>query len=209
MIFIWKNRPFDIYHDGWEPDDLAPENFAKDLTPIEQKRALKALDEYYKQNGLYDKIWVNAGVTLVLEGVTYVQTRNGSFTVKETVNTQETVAKPAGEIYTKGYKPQPGERTLEGFMNNNISIDKEIPLHTNSPGFNNNSNGVGGQFKRFGVDSHGGVQPHVHQPTRNVAPNGNTYGGTGSKTSNGGVTPPTTKDIKQLYDYLFNGKYKP
>ncbi|WP_432406687.1 hypothetical protein [Wukongibacter sp. M2B1] len=32
-----------------------------------------------------------------------------------------------------------------------------------------------------------GVKPHVHQPTRNSAPNGNIYGRTGSKTSNGGV----------------------
>jgi RHS repeat-associated protein len=112
-------------------------------------------------------------------------------------------------IHNKGYKPKEGERTLEGFINNNVSIDKEIPLHTNSPGFNNNPRGTGGQFKRFGTDSHGGVKPHVHQPTRNSAPNGNIYGGTGSKTTNGGVTSPTTKDIKQLYDYLFNGKYRP
>jgi len=74
---------------------------------------------------------------------------------------------------TKGYRPKPGERTLEGFMNKNININKEIPLHTKSPGFNINSKGVGGQFKRFGSNSHGGIKPHVHQTTRNVAPNGN------------------------------------
>lgn len=85
--------------------------------------------------------------------------------------------------------------------------DKEIGLNTNSAGFNNNNGDIGGQFKRFGSDTHAGIAPHVHQPTRNEAPNGNIYGGQGSKTANGGVTSPTAKDVKQLYDYLFNGKY--
>ncbi|RDU22653.1 hypothetical protein DWV06_15395 [Anaerosacchariphilus polymeriproducens] len=111
-------------------------------------------------------------------------------------------------ITNKGYKPQPGERTLEGFMKNNISPDAEVGLYTKSSGFNNNKGDVGGQFKRFGAEEHGGLAPHVHQPTRNVAPNGNIYGSTGSKTANGGVTSPTKLDIKQLYDYLFNGKYR-
>ncbi|MBD7912105.1 RHS repeat-associated core domain-containing protein [Clostridium cibarium] len=112
-------------------------------------------------------------------------------------------------IINKGYKPQPGERTLEGFIKNNVSADAEVGLYTKSPGFNNNSKGIGGQFKRIGVDEHAGLSPHVHQPTRNVAPNGNIYGNTGRLTSNGGVTSPTELDVKQLYDYLFNNKYRP
>jgi hypothetical protein len=104
----------------------------------------------------------------------------------------------------KGYNPQPGERTLNGYVKNNAN--PEISLHTNSVGFNNNGE-VGGDFKRFGAESHGGVSPHVHQPKRNVAPNGNVYGTVGTKTANGGVTQPTAKDVKQLYEYLNNGKY--
>lgn len=51
------------------------------------------------------------------------------------------------------------------------------------------------------------ISPHVHQPLRNTAPNGNVYGSEGSKTTNGGVTSPSSKDFKQLYEYLINGKY--
>lgn len=62
------------------------------------------------------------------------------------------------------------------------------------------------QFKRFGADSHAGIAPHVHQPIRNAKPKG-ARGTTGSKTKNGGVTSPSKKDVKQLYDHLNNGKY--
>ena len=104
-----------------------------------------------------------------------------------------------------GYNPQPGERTLNGYVQNNAS--PEVSLRTNSAGFNNNNGVVGGEFKRFGAESHGGVSPHVHQPIRNVAPNGDIYGTVGTKTANGGVTSPTGKDVKQLYEYIVNGKY--
>ena len=107
---------------------------------------------------------------------------------------------------SKGYNPKPGERTLEGYVRNNAN--PEISLTTKSAGFNNNNGNVGGVFKRLGAESHGGVTPHVHQPQRNVAPNGNIYGSVGTKTSNGGVTLPTAKDVKQLYEYLNNGKYQ-
>ena len=84
-----------------------------------------------------------------------------------------------------------------------------MKLYTDSPGFNNNAKtGLGGEFKRFGANSHGGVEPHVHQPIRNEIPNGDIRGVVGTKTNNGGVTSPTNKDIKQLYDYLYNGKYR-
>lgn len=106
----------------------------------------------------------------------------------------------------KGYNPQPGERTLEGYVKQNAN--PEISLHTNSAGFNNNSGDIGGDFKRFGAESHGGVSPHVHQPQRNVSPNGNIYGSVGTKTANRGVILPTAKDVKQLYEYLNNGKYR-
>lgn len=105
----------------------------------------------------------------------------------------------------KGYNPKPGERTIDGYVKNNAN--PEISLHTNSAGFNNNNGNVGGDFKRYGAESHGGFSPHVHQPQRNVAPNGNVYGSVGSKNANGGVTSPSAKDVKQLYEYLENGKY--
>jgi len=118
------------------------------------------------------------------------------------------VAKPNhGQGFSsKGYNPKPGERTLDGYVRNNAN--PEISLTTQSPGFNNNNGNVGGVFKRFGAESHGGVSPHVHQPQRNVAPNGSVYGSVGTKTSNGGVTSPSLKDVKQLYEYLNNGKYQ-
>ena len=37
--------------------------------------------------------------------------------------------------------------------------------------------------------------------------NGIITGKPGSKTKNGGVTVPGAKDVKQLYEYLNNGKY--
>jgi hypothetical protein len=83
-----------------------------------------------------------------------------------------------------GDKPQSGDRTFEGFVKNNVSQDAEVGLYTKSGGFNNNNGNVGGQFKRFGTSEHAGLSPHVHQPIRNVAQNGNVYGSTGSKTSN-------------------------
>ena len=149
-----------------------------------------------------------------------VQTPEGH--VVEPVNNSSTFATDTSKVKTyssgrptqgqgfsnNGYNPQPGERTFEGYIRNNVSADAELSLHTNSAGFNNNNGNIGGNFKRFGVNSHAGISPHVHQPIRNAAPNGNIYGGVGSKTANGGVTVPTRKDIKQLYDYLNNGKYQ-
>ena len=84
----------------------------------------------------------------------------------------------------------------------------ELSLSTNSSGFNNHDGITGGEFKRFGSEEHAGLSPHVHQPIRNETPNGNIYGSVGSKTSNGGVTSPTEKDVKQLHQYLNNGKYQ-
>ncbi|KJZ13316.1 hypothetical protein TW85_13955 [Marinomonas sp. S3726] len=105
-------------------------------------------------------------------------------------------------LHKRGDKPQPGERTLEGYVSN-AAKQKEIGLNTNSTGFD-----VTGpkQFKRFGADSHAGISPHVHQPIRNTTPKG-PRGTTGSKTKNGGVTSPSQKDVKQLYNHLNNGKY--
>lgn len=38
--------------------------------------------------------------------------------------------------------------------------------------------------------------------------NGSIYSSLGTKTSNGGVTSPSAKDVKQLYEYLNNVKYQ-
>jgi hypothetical protein len=111
----------------------------------------------------------------------------------------------------RGYKPQPGERTFEGYVKDNVPLDKEVTLNTKSKGFNDNFRGANeeGQFKRFGSDSHADISPHVHQPTRNVNKNtGEIFGGQGSKTQNGGVTKPGRNDISQLYDLMNNGKYR-
>ena len=88
-----------------------------------------------------------------------------------------------------------------------MTKDSEIPLFTKSSGFHNANGKIGGQFKRFGLDSHAGIAPHVHQPIRNPSPKG-VFGTTGSKTANGGVTSPSKKDISQLYSYFYNGKYQ-
>ncbi|MBJ6359883.1 hypothetical protein ACFOQM_00885, partial [Paenibacillus sp. GCM10012307] len=111
-------------------------------------------------------------------------------------------------LETRGYKPQAGERNLEGYVKKNVPIDKETKLYTKSSGFNNVGQS-GGQFKRYGSDSHANLSPHVHQPQRNVDRSGNVRGSVGSKTKNGGVASPTKKDISQLYDNLNNGKYRP
>ena len=103
-----------------------------------------------------------------------------------------------------GYTPQLGERTIVGYVRNNAT--PEVSLTTNSVNFNNANGCIGGEFKRIGAGTHAGISPHVHQPVRNVSPTG-TYGGVGSKTSNGGVTSPTAKDVKQLYEYVNNQKY--
>ena len=49
----------------------------------------------------------------------------------------------------------------------------------------------------------------MHQPLRNISPDGVIRGRLGRKTFNNGVTLPTLKDIKQLYEHLNNGKYYP
>ena len=107
-------------------------------------------------------------------------------------------------ITNKGYKPQPGERTFEGYVKNNAA--PEVTLYTKSPGFNNNNKGVGGQFKRLGAEEHYGLALHVHQPIRNVTPNGMIFGRTG-KTVGVDTLSPSKKDVKQLYEYINNGKY--
>ena len=91
-----------------------------------------------------------------------------------------------------------------------MPIDKETKLYTKSSGFNTNPKNIGNQFKRFGIDGHGPQLPevHVHQPTRNVSPNGTIYGGQGTKPLEN-VTLPGRRDVKQLYEYLNNGKYQP
>ena len=119
-----------------------------------------------------------------------------------------TVGRPnSGQGYSRnGYNPKPGERTLKGYVEQ--TANPEISLYTESAGYNNNNGNTGGQFKRLGAESGHGINgPHVHQPLRNVAPDGSVFGDVGSKTKNGGVTSPTVKDVKQLYEYINNGKY--
>ena len=115
-----------------------------------------------------------------------------------------------GQGYSKnGYNPKPGERTIEGYVKNNVSPNAELKLKTNSAGFNSHNGESGGVFKMFGSNSHGGVKPHVHQPYRNVSPTGDIYGGPASgKVGSGLIDFPNTIDIKHLYQYLENGKYR-
>ena len=105
--------------------------------------------------------------------------------------------------------PEPGERTFEGYVNNNVPQNVETKLFTHSSGYNTNPRNDG-HCKRFGTEpnKHGIIGPHVHQPTRNINPNnGVITGKPGTKTKNHGVTIPRAKDIKQRYEYLENGKY--
>ena len=104
----------------------------------------------------------------------------------------------------KGYNPKAGERTVNGYVKQNSN--PEVVLYTKSAGFNSSRGTAGGQFKRLGAEGHYGMSPHVHQPVRNVAPNGVIYGKTG-KTVGVDTLYPTPKDIKQLYEYINNGKY--
>ena len=126
--------------------------------------------------------------------------------VKASKSGSPSVAKPnQGQGFSsKGYNPQPGERTFVGYVKQ--TSDPEISLYTKSSGFNNNPKGTGGQFKRFGANEHYGLAPHVHQPVRNVTPNGMIFGKTG-KDVGIDVFSPNKKDIKQLYEYLNYGKY--
>ncbi len=118
----------------------------------------------------------------------------------------KTVAKPnqAQGFSSKGYNPQLGERTVKGYVEQNAN--PEVALYTKSSGFNNSKGNAGGQFKRLGAEEHYGLSPHVHQPVRNVAPNGTIYGRTG-KTVGVDTLSPSNKDVKQLYENLNNGKY--
>lgn len=94
-------------------------------------------------------------------------------------------------------------------MDANISPNAELKLYTQSKQFNSNPK-KDGHFKRYGVERnrHGIPGPHVHQPKRNVNPFTGVITGTqGSNTKNGGVGKPNKKDMKQLYEFLVNGKY--
>ena len=51
----------------------------------------------------------------------------------------------------KGYNPQHGERTFEGYVNNNVPRDAETKLFTHSSDFNTNPKNDG-HFKRFGTE---------------------------------------------------------
>jgi len=118
-------------------------------------------------------------------------------------NQQQEIAGSEGDSYSptpnsgqgfspKGYNPQPGERTFEGYVNNNVPRDVETKLFTHSSNFNTNPRSDG-HFKRFGTkpNQHGIVGAYVHQPTRNFNPNnGMITGKPSSKTKNGGVTVP-------------------
>ncbi|MBN3066333.1 hypothetical protein H5A21_20255 [Pectobacterium aquaticum] len=43
-------------------------------------------------------------------------------------------------------------------MKDHVSPDSETTLHTKSPGFNTGKKNKDGQFKRYGLDSHGGAR---------------------------------------------------
>ena len=126
-------------------------------------------------------------------------------------NSNTVVAKPnQGQGFSpKGYIPKNEERTLQGYVNQNVSQSAEVSLYTKSSEFNN-VGAVGGEFKRFGTVSgrHGIVGPHVHQPIRNVNKvTKEIRGGAFNAKKGVGVDSPNRYDIKHLYQYLENGKY--
>ena len=135
----------------------------------------------------------------------------GSVVGRRSVSTRDIVPKPNhGQGFSrKGYNPQDGERTFEGYIQKMVSHDAEVSFYTNSKEFNNVGN-VGGEFKRFGTvpGRHGIDGVHVHQPIRNVnLATGEIRGGTFSPKKGIGVDGPNRLDVKQLYQFLFNEKY--
>jgi len=112
-------------------------------------------------------------------------------------------------VSKNGYNPKPGERTLEGYVKNNVSPHAETKLVTKSSGFNNHNGQTGGVFKMFGSNSHGGVSLHVHQLKWNMNYNtGDIYGGIHkSKIGEGLIDLPNVTDVNHLYQYLENGTY--
>ena len=135
-----------------------------------------------------------------------VEALRGSVVGRRNVSERDIVPKPNhGQGFSRrGYNPQDGERTFEGYVRNNAN--PEISLYTKSAGFNNSKGNIGGQFKRLGAKEHYGLAPHVHQPVRSVAPNGIVYGRTGKKVGVDTLSP-STRDVKQMYEYLNNEKY--
>lgn len=138
-------------------------------------------------------------------------TRGGNKGGSQAPRTYEPGRPTSGQGFSdRGYKPQLGERTFDGYVNNNVSKNAEVSLYTDAKGFNNIGN-AGGEFKRFGTvpGRHGIDGPHVHQPIRNVNPNtGDVRGGVFNPKKGVGVDIPNRTDIKHLYQYLVNGKYQ-
>ncbi len=91
-----------------------------------------------------------------------------------------------------------------------VPVDAELSLYTKSKEFNNVGN-IGGVFKRFGTKfgRHGITGVHVHQPIRNVnLKTGEIRGGVFNPKKGIGVDSPKRLDIKQLYQFFFNKKYR-
>lgn len=64
--------------------------------------------------------------------------------VGDSVADNNTTKKALNGFDDRGYKPKPGERTLDGYVKNNVSTDAELSLSTNSSGFNNHDGITGG-----------------------------------------------------------------
>ena len=57
--------------------------------------------------------------------------------VGDSLTDNNTSKKALNSFDDRGYKPKPGERTLDGYVKNSVSTDAELSLSTNSSGFNN------------------------------------------------------------------------
>ncbi|MBB5352681.1 RHS repeat-associated protein [Haloferula luteola] len=161
---------------------------------LEDGRELSGMERFQKGTSATAKA---AGTAAMLSG----PLKPGGTTARGTAATTAKVTEST--LHTRGVRPAAGTRTLEGYVQQ-TAAQAEVGLYTKSPGFDVTAGST--QFKRFGSGSHGGLSPHVHQPLRNMTPRG-ARGTTGTKTKNGGVTKPSRKDVKQLYDHVENGKY--
>ena len=102
---------------------------------------------------------------------------------------------PKGGLETRGYKPKPGERTIEGYVENSVkNANGEITVIRPS-GQETIRVGPGGRHRIAG--------PHTHPTYSNPIPNGSRRIGVSNS-----ARPVNSKDASELYKALESGSYR-